>query len=96
MKQIITIQKIKSCKDCPFLNLMGAGGWYGNSSAGGYCAYCKKRYNKKLCEIKYHSPDEAEHERVGKEYNRVLNQIPDWCPLEDYTTLEGKKWTKDQ
>ena len=77
MKQILTVQKIKKCSECPHFNVNSYGGGCENRWFISFA--CKKRFNKKLI------PDhETGQGRVKKEALSVYHTYPDWCPLDDY------------
>ena len=83
MKKIIIIKKITCCTDCDYLRDCG---FYGNSSAGGFAAYCNKT-SKKICDFRFGSIKNSvgSNEWALKKYNKFLSKTyPDWCPLENY------------
>ena len=77
MKKITLIKKVRSCRDCDHL---AGPSFFGNGIAGGYVAYCRKKFNKKIFETRWETP--PEYKKVRRSDAAV--KIPEWCPLEDF------------
>ena len=73
-KQIVTVQRIKWCTDCPYFNHKEWGPFDKRKTA----FYCKKRGNKTLDGFYTNLSEGGKREILAEFY------YPEWCPLDEY------------
>ena len=78
MKKIVTVKKVRWCGGCDYLT---GPTYFGNDIAGGYTAYCRKKFNKKIFETIWGTYTEMKKRKI-QAFRPI--KIPVWCPLEDY------------
>jgi len=85
MKQIIMVEKIKSCGECRYSHGDGIGGFWGNRNAGGCSARCGKTHKTITKHLWGHGTGTSQtRDDAEKAFDRDLSKIADWCPLDDY------------